>query len=359
MIHKLWITGALAVCLMFTGCQADSVKTQQEQSSEEGGEYTGKSSEEPVSREIFAMDTYMTVTAYGENAEKAVDEAQAEIERLDALLSTGSEDSEITKLNQNGGGNVSEDTKYLLSRSLEIWKETGGEYEIGVYPLMRAWGFTTQEYAVPSEETLKSLLELADSSQITLDEDSSTVTFGKEGMEIDLGGIAKGYTSSRIMEIFQENQVDCGLVSLGGNVQLYGAKPDGSNWRVAIQSPDDEQDYMGILEAKDCAVITSGGYERYFEQDGVTYHHIIDPDTGYPADSGLKSVSIISTDGTLADALSTSLFIMGKDKAQEFWQKHSDEFDVILLDEEGNIYVSDGIADSFICENEVTVLKKE
>ena len=158
------------------------------------------------------------------------------------------------------------------------------------------------------------------------------------------GGVAKGVTS--------------GLVNLGGNAQVLGTKPDGSLWRVAVQSPDSEDEYLGVLETKDKAIITSGGYERYFEKDGVTYHHIIDPSTGYPADNGLISVTIVSADGTLADGLSTSLFVMGKDKATDYWKAHSDEFDMILLTDDEKLYVSEGIKDSFTSDREFEIVEK-
>ena len=164
---------------------------------------------------------------------------------------------------------------------------------------------------------------------------------------MDLGGIAKGFTSSRIMEIFKKDGVTCGMVSLGGNVHLLGTKQDGSAWRVGIQDPDNTNDMLGVLEASDCAIITSGAYERNFEKDGVTYHHIIDPATGKPSNSGLTSVTIVSKDGTLADGLSTSLFVMGKDKAIAYWKQHADEFDTILVDKDRNVYITEGIADGF------------
>ena len=160
------------------------------------------------------------------------------------------------------------------------------------------------------------------------------------------------------MDIYREKGVTSGLVNLGGNAQVFGTKPDGSLWRVAVQSPDSEDEYLGVLEAKDKAIITSGGYERYFEKGGVTYHHIIDPATGYPAENGLVSVTIVSTDGTLADGLSTSLFVMGKDKAVDYWKAHSDEFDMILLTDDEKLYVSEGIKDSFTSDREVEIIKK-
>ena len=346
----------LSVSLLLGGCnnikQDTTTETKNTQTEEKA------ESNEEASKDIFAMDTYMTVTAYGAKAQEAVDEAEAEIQRLDELLSTGNEESEIAQLNQNKNATLSEDAGYLVERALELNKETDGAFDIAIYPVMEAWGFPTQNYQVPTADTLESLLKLADASQIIYDENSRKISFDREGMKIDLGGIAKGYTSSRIMDIYKENNISSGLVNLGGNVQALGTKPDGSKWRVAVQSPDDTEDYLGILSVEDKAVITSGGYERYFEQDGKTYHHIIDPKTGYPAENGLTSVTVVSEDGTLADGLSTSLFIMGKEEAIEFWRAHSDEFDIIMLTNEGKLYVTEGIQDGFSTEMEMEIIEK-
>lgn len=346
----------LSVSLLLGGCnniKQDATTETKNTQTEEKAE-----SNEESSKDIFAMDTYMTVTAYGAKAQEAVDEAEAEIQRLDELLSTGNEESEIAQLNQNKSATLSEDAGYLVERALELNKETDGAFDIAIYPVMEAWGFPTQNYQVPTADTLESLLKLADASQIIYDENSRKISFGREGMKIDLGGIAKGYTSSRIMDIYKENNISSGLVNLGGNVQALGTKPDGSKWRVAVQSPDDTEDYLGILSVEDKAVITSGGYERYFEQDGKTYHHIINPKTGYPAENGLTSVTVVSEDGTLADGLSTSLFIMGKEEAIEFWRVHSDEFDIIMLTDEGKLYVTEGIQDDFSTEMEMEIIEK-
>lgn len=303
--------------------------------------------EQVATKELFAMDTYMTLTAYGDKGEEAVDQAAEEIKRLDEALSTGDEDSQVSKLNANGGGSLTEDTQYLLEKSLELYDSTGGLFDIAIYPVMEAWGFPTQDYKVPDKSELENLLGLADASKIHYNEEEGTVKFEQEGMKIDFGGIAKGYTSSRIMKIYEDLGVSSGLVNLGGNVQALGSKTDGSKWKVGIQDPEGKEDYIGTLSIKDQAVITSGGYERYFEEDGKTYHHIIDPRTGYPADSGLLLVTIVSSDGTLADGLSTSLFIMGKDEAIKYWRDHSEEFDGILETEDGSLYVTEGIAEDF------------
>lgn len=337
------------------GTGQDTEKTESSGTEASGDD---ESQDAEVSRDLFAMDTYMTLTAYGEHAQEAVDKAAESVEALDALLSTGDENSEIYQLNQKGEATLSEDGGYLVERALELYKKTDGAFDIAIYPVMQAWGFPTQEYHVPDDATLKEKLILADASKVNYDKDTRKISFDRDGMEIDLGGIAKGYTSAQIMQIYQECGVTSGLVNLGGNVQALGCKTDGSKWKVAIQSPDDTEDYLGILEIENQAVITSGGYERYFEEDGVTYHHIIDPATGYPADSGLISVTIVSDDGTLADGLSTSLFIMGEEKAAQFWKENSEKFETIMETADGKLYVTEGIADSLTTDMDVTVIHK-
>ena len=310
------------------------------------------------SRDIFAMDTYMTLTAYGKNAKKALDEAVDEINDIEQLVSTGIDSSEVSQINKNGKGSVSETTGYLIKRSKEIYDSTNGVFDITIYPIMQAWGFPTENYCVPGKKELKKLRGLMGADHVLYDEKKQEVTLNKEGMKIDLGGIAKGYTSSKVMDIFKENGISSAVISLGGNVQTLNGKPDGSDWRVAVENPADTGSYIGVLSIKDKAVITSGGYERYFKQDGKTYHHIIDPANGYPANNGLTSVTIVSDDGTLADGLSTSLFIMGPEKAQKYWKEHSDEFDTILVKDDGSILVSEGIADYFTSESDFTIIKK-
>lgn len=210
---------------------------------------------------------------------------------------------------------------------------------------MELWGFPTGEYHVPSGEEIENLLPDVDGGTVEIS--GNTVTLG-EGQQIDLGGIAKGYTGEKLTEIFQGYGVSSAMVSLGGNIQAIGTKPDGSSWRVGIRDPKgSQQDYAGVLQVQNEAVVTSGGYERYFEEDGRTYIHIIDPRTGYPVENDLLSVTIVSPDGTLADGLSTALYIMGYDKAVQFWEQHQDEFDVILITADEQIHVSKKLQDSF------------
>lgn len=319
---------------------------------------TTQNNEQKYTSELFAMDTYMEITAYGDNAKEAVAKASARINELDGMLSTGNSDSEVSKLNSEKELKLSEDVGNIMERSLEISESTGGVFNPAIYPIMQLWGFDTKNYKVPNKKELESTLKNINESKIKYDSKTRVAKLDKK-MKIDFGGIAKGYTSSEVMKVFKDNGIKSGLVSLGGNVQALGAKPDGSKWKVAVQNPDSDESYIGVLEIAGKAVITSGGYERYFEKDGKTYHHIIDPATGYPADSGLKSVTIISSDGTLADGLSTSLFIMGIDKAKKYWRANSDKFDAILLTNDNRQYVTEGIYSDYSTDYPVEKIKKE
>jgi thiamine biosynthesis lipoprotein len=212
---------------------------------------------------------------------------------------------------------------------------------------------------VPDEETLEETKALLGADEIALDKETNTATIKRDGVRIDLGGIAKGYTSAKVTELLRDYGVTSALLNLGGNVQTLGEKTDGSLWSVAIQAPDGEN-LAGILHTADKAVITSGGYERYFEEDGTTYHHILDPQTGYPAQNGLVSVTIVTEDGTMADALSTALYVMGTEKAVAYLQEHAkdDGFDAVLIAEDGSIYITQGLESDFesLMEGEIHIV---
>lgn len=315
---------------------------------------SGCSLESKYDCEFYAMDTVMTINAYGSKSESAVKAAQNEISRLDRLLSVQSETSEIFKLNQSKEMTVSEDTLTLITRSKEIYTLTDGAFDISCEPLTREWGFYSGlENRVPSQQAIENALKGVGAAHIKIKD--STITLD-ENTSLDLGGIAKGYASQKAAEILKENGVNSALMSLGGNVRAVGSKPDGENWSVAITDPDDNSKSIGTLKISDKAVVTSGGYQRYFEENGQIYHHIIDTKTGYPADSGLKSVTIVSSDDTLADALSTSLFVMGLEKSGEFYSENSSLFGAVFITDKGEIYVTDNLKDSFMSEQGFEVI---
>ncbi len=272
---------------------------------------------EPASGQIFAMDTIMSMDVYGEGGEEALARAEETIYRLEDLWAVTDENSEIWALNHSGGAwvDLSQETADLLSRALELCALTDGALDLTAYSAVQAWGFTTGEYRVPSQGELDALIPRIDYTRLELDGDGLRARL-PENMELDLGAVAKGYAGTYLAEQLRQAGVTSAILRLGGNIQAVGTRPDGNPWRVAIQDPDSQQEAtLGVVEIADQAVITSGGYQRYFEEGGETYWHIMDPDTAAPARSGLTSVTVIGADGTVCDALSTALFVMGPEEA--------------------------------------------
>ena len=330
------LLAALAVCGL-TGC---------------GGTRDPDEAQESI--QVIAMDTAMVLTAYGKESTRAVYDAEEEVRRLDALLSRTSGSSEISMLNGAGGEMVPVGAEIctLIQTAGDFTEATGGAFDITIAPVVSAWGFTTDSYQVPDREALQTLLESVGMEHVHLSGGKASLD---PGTMIDLGGIAKGYTADRVAEIFQEHAVPRGKVELGGNILVIGDKPDGTAWRVGVQDPkrpDQADGLVCVLNLTDAFAVTSGSYQRYFEQDGKRYHHIIDPATGCPADSGLTSVTVVADsargNGTMCDALSTALFVMGEDKALDFWRSGVYDFQLVLVTEDGRVVVTEGLKDGFV-----------
>lgn len=304
-----------------------------------------KPAESKVSESVFAMDTYMQLDVYG--TRECLEKLKTEINRLDGLLSPTDENSDIYRVNQGGTAEVSGDAARLVKRSLELCGQTNGNLDITVYPIVEKWGFISQNYTIPSKDELNALLKNTGYGKVKADDIIITVPVG---FKLDLGAVAKGYAADRSKEILNDAGVDSALLNLGGTVLAHGKKPDGENWKVGVTDPKNTDEYMGVIECADTTVVTSGNYERYFERDGKRYCHIIDPKTGYPADNGVTSVTVISDDGTKNDALSTALFVMGVDKAKEYI-KTDGSFDCIILTEDNKAYITEGLRDSFSLKN--------
>ena len=304
-----------------------------------------KPAESKVSESVFAMDTYMQLDVYGK--QESLDKLKSEIERLDGLLSSTNEKSDIYRVNQSGTAEASEDTASLVKRSLELCKQTNGSLDITVYPIVEKWGFISQNYTIPSKSELNALLKNVGYDRVKSDGKKITVP---SGCKLDLGAVAKGYAADRAKEILNDEGVDSALLNLGGTVLAYGKKPNGENWKVGVTDPENTDEYIGVIECADKIVATSGNYERYFEQGGKRYCHIIDPKTGYPVDNGITSVTVISNDGTKNDALSTALFVMGADKAREFIAADG-SFDCVILTADKKAYITEGLTDSFTLSN--------
>ena len=312
---------------------------------------------------IFAMDTVMELQIAGKK--DYTPEAEEYIRRLEKELSVTDPGSEIAKVNESGEGELSEEVGDILEGALDVCERTDGALDITVYPVLKAWGFTTGNYRVPSEGELSELLYSVGYRKVVLERGQSEASEMSEGgnagahvslqddMEIDLGSVAKGYTGTAVSDMLREKGVEHALINLGGNVQCIGKKPDGAPWKVAVKSPfpDSASGMIGVIDADDVAIITSGGYERYFEENGKRYWHILNPTTGKPAESGLVSVTIVGRDGLLCDGLSTALFVEGLDKAVEEY-KRSDDFEAIFVTEDREVYVTEGIADKFVLSSE-------
>ena len=322
-MKKHFISAMLSALLFLTGCSAES-------------------SPEPVQGTFFAMDTVMDFTIYGESG--LIDQSESLIASLESLVSVTDTGSELYAINQTGSGTLTGKASSLMEQALEICRRTDGALDLSIYPIVRAWGFTTGSYQVPDEAEIQALLPLVDYRKIQYDAATGTVTL-PEGMEIDLGSVAKGYAGQLAAQMLREHGVQSALLNLGGNVQTVGTKPDGSPWQIGIKDPQGE-DAMMVLSVEDQAVVTSGGYERYFEQDGQTYWHIMDPSTGHPADSGLISVTIVGDEGVVCDGLSTALFVMGLEKAADLWAQSGD-FEAVFVTASGEVYITEGLRDRF------------
>ena len=294
--------------------------------------------------DVFAMDTYMNIRYFTYENADCTKKLQSEIEYLESIFSVTAPKSDISKINSNAGRftAVSEDTAALVKRAAEISEMTEGSLDITVYPMLKEWGFTTGNYKIPEQTTLNDLLKNTGYHNIALEDNKIKIP---ENFAVDLGAVAKGYTGDKLCDIFRKENVKSALINLGGNVQTVGTKPDGSLWKVALKNPADTEKEVCVLSLSDKAMITSGGYERYFVgKDGKQYWHILDPKTGYPSDKGLLSVTVIGEDGTLCDALSTALFVMGEEKAKAFVKTQS-KTDVILINRDMEIFITENLKD--------------
>ncbi len=267
------------------------------------------------------------------------------VEEADSRLSMYNPESEVSRLNAQGKASLGEDTAYVLTEALKIATLSEGRFDPTIAPLVKLWGIGSEAPAVPERSTIEALLPLVGYDQI--DFQPPKVRFLKEGMALDFGGIAKGHAADLAKKALLEEGVSGAIIDFGGNILLIGEKEDGSPWRVGIQDPRQGRgQYLGILEARDVAVVTSGTYERYFEQDGRVYHHILSPQDGYPLENGLLSVTVVAEKSLEADGLSTALFTMGSQEALSYANGRED-IAVILVDKRNQVYLSEGLEEDF------------
>ena len=307
-----------------------------------------------VSRSDFVLGTVCSIRLIEGGSNNTLQAIFSRLSQIEDRMSANRDDTQIAAINRAAGKEavkVTEDTLEVIQKSIEYARLTGGAFDPSVGPLVKLWNIGTDYAKVPSEKEIKERIALIDYNDIELDSAKKTVFLRKPGMSLDLGAIAKGFAADEVTKILASHKVKAAVVDLGGNVLVYGQKKDGSPWRVGVQDPvSDRGDYLGLVSGKAMTVVTSGIYERFFIEKGVRYHHILDPKTGFPSNTGLVSVTIIATSSIDADALSTSIFSLGLKKGLELL-KSLPEIRAIFIDDKKNVYLSPGTESIFTLTN--------
>lgn len=291
----------------------------------------------------FMMDTLVEQKLYGECAEEAVKEISARLNDFECTFSMHRDDSVISRLNAAAGKEAVElpDEVYaLLEKGKDLSLASQGAFDLTIAPLTQVWGITSENPTVPSDSKIAEALELVDASSLILKNGTAQLT--EVGQAVDLGGIAKGAACDIVRETAEAYGIDCGYVSIGGNMVVLEEKPLGRDFYFGVRDPQgNAQDSICALTLYGKTMATTGAYERYFEENGTVYHHVLDPNTGYPADSDLLSVTVISEDGALADFLSTTLFVLGKDVVRNCLER--EDFQLIAVADDGTVYCSESL----------------
>ena len=304
-----------------------------------------------VQKQISAMDTVMTLTAYGKNGEAGVNAAASTISAMDAMLNPELPTSTTYAINHANGANVvvSAQVAKMLSTAKTVYEHGEGSLDLSLYPAIKLWGFVNARYYVPTYEELSAVLKKKAFDQMILTSYPATGSYSVSfpaGTEISFASVAKGCAAENAVSAMRQAGVESGIVSLGGNVQTLGLKPDGNNWTVAIQDPNRTDSWVGTVSVGETAVVTSGSYQRFFVSDSNTYHHILNPLNASPVSNNLLSVTIICEDGTMADALSTAMFVLGEGRALNYWRAYGG-FEMILINKSNQIVCTKGLIDTF------------
>ncbi len=283
--------------------------------------FLGSSCAQPVpARTEFVLGTVCTVNLFEKGTEKAYREIFARLYELESILSANRDDTNLAEINANSGLTPvkgANETLLILKEALVFSAKTDGAFDPTVGPLVKAWNIGTDNAAVPEPAVLAQALSLIDYTKVVLDEKAGTVFLTEKGMKLDLGAIAKGYAADEIVRIVTEHKIRKAIIDLGGNVYAFGEKSPGKSWTIGVRDPENNTgESILSLPVANKSVVTSGVYERFFEQDGVKYHHILDTETGYPVQNDLLSVTIITGKSMQADALSTSVFVLGAKKGK-------------------------------------------
>lgn len=319
-----------------------------------GGCSKDNKSTEPLSRSEVLMGTVVTVSLYDSNDEAILDKVFNKVKDLESILSINENGTLVDEINEEAGikpVKVDDDTYNIVKKGIEYSNLSNGLFDISVGPIVKLWNIGLPEARVPSQEEIDEKLPLIEYSDIEIDDTNKTIFLKRKGMMIDLGGIAKGYTADVISNILTEEGVKSAIINLGGNVFAHGRKVNGDDWKIGIQNPFTERGgIIGTITTSNKSVVTSGIYERYIEQDGVKYHHILSPFTGYPYDNEIAGITIVSDKSVDGDALSTSVFAMGVEKGMEFVNT-LDGIDAIFITKDYKVYITDGLKSIFTLTN--------
>lgn len=306
--------------------------------------------QEDLSQTTYALGTVININLYDQGDQALMNALIDRVGAIEAMMSAQMEDSEVSEITRQAGIApvvVSPETFEVVQRALYYADLSKGSFDPTIGPIVQLWGIGTEEARVPDPGEIQATLKSVDYTKVVLDEANQSVYLSKLGMSLDLGGIAKGFVADELVEILDQSDVERAMINLGGNIYAYGEKADGENYKVAIQTPYDTRNtYFGYVSIKNMTVVTSGPYERFFEEDGQLYHHIFDANTGYPIQSDVASVSIIAPHSMDADALSTLLFTMNPEEGLALIEA-LDDINCIYVDKSFNLRMTEGLVASF------------
>ena len=303
----------------------------------------------------FAMNTIISQEIYGDNAEESFTDVNKRIKEIENNMTVKDLNSDIGKINEasaNASKNytlINRDTALVIEKAVFFSDKSNGAFDVTIKPLIDLWNISGIHSEIPSDEEIKDTRYLVDYRGILIKNEGkkTSVRLEMKNQAIDLGGIAKGYACDEAIKIYKDKNIESALINIGGNISALGTKPDKTQWKIGVQNPRGETGtYIGVVSLKDNAISTSGDYQRFFELDGKKYHHIIDPETGYPAKSGLISVSVISKFAVDADALSTAVFVLGLEKGKSLIEE-LDNTEAVFITDEKQVLITSGLKNKF------------